>query len=101
MHEVKTGSTFVKHSYHIPFLGMFSAAAGLIIAGYLDADIVDSVIFITISVGLNGMINAGFFINHIDIAPQYAGVLMSFSNTAAGIPGIVGPIVAKAITKKV
>ena len=28
--------------------------------------------------------------NHIDIAPRYAGILMGLSNTFATIPGIIG-----------
>lgn len=32
----------------------------------------------------------GFIVNHLDIAPRYAGVLMGMSNTAGTIPGIVG-----------
>jgi MFS family permease len=32
----------------------------------------------------------GFLVNHLDVAPRYAGVLMGLSNTAGTIPGIVG-----------
>lgn len=32
-----------------------------------------------------------FSVNHLDIAPQYASVLMGISNTFATIPGIVSP----------
>ena len=28
--------------------------------------------------------------NHLDIGPRYAGILLGFSNTAGTIPGIVG-----------
>ena len=44
---------------------------------------------------------AGFNINHLDIAPRLSGVLLGISNTAATIPGIIGPIVAKAIAHEV
>lgn len=40
-------------------------------------------IFIAFSAG-------GFIVNHLDIAPRYAGVLMGLSNTAGTIPGIIG-----------
>jgi len=32
----------------------------------------------------------GYAVNHLDIAPRYAGTLMGLSNTAGTIPGIVG-----------
>ena len=44
---------------------------------------------------------AGFNINHIDIAPQYAGVLMGITNSVGTIPGILGPLVAETIAHKV
>lgn len=33
----------------------------------------------------------GFLTNHVDIAPNYAGTLMAFTNTAATIPGFIVP----------
>ena len=48
-----------------------------------------------------GLAQAGFNINHIDIAPRFAGVLMGITNCAATIPGIVAPTVAKYIAQKV
>ena len=32
----------------------------------------------------------GYAVNHLDVAPRYAGTLMGLSNTAGTIPGIVG-----------
>jgi MFS family permease len=37
-----------------------------------------------------GFSAGGFTVNHLDIAPRYAGILMGFSNTAGTIPGIIG-----------
>ncbi|XP_072381509.1 sialin-like isoform X1 [Diabrotica undecimpunctata] len=47
---------------------------------------------ISMAVGLGAFAWAGFSINHLDIAPQYASILMGFGNTFATIPGIVSPI---------
>lgn len=33
----------------------------------------------------------GFAVNHLDVAPQYASILMGISNTFATIPGIISP----------
>ncbi|KAG7199642.1 hypothetical protein KM043_014236 [Ampulex compressa] len=48
---------------------------------------------ITIAVGLGGFAWSGFGVNHLDIAPKHASVLMGFGNTIATIPGIVSPII--------
>ena len=76
-------------------------AAGLLVTGYFGRKKLDSVIYLTISVGGVGLAQAGFIINHIDIAPRFAGILMGITNTAATIPGIVAPLVAKYIAQKV
>ena len=39
----------------------------------------------------------GFIVNHLDITPQYASILMGLSNTFATIPGIVSPSLTGAI----
>ena len=31
--------------------------------------------------------------NFLDLAPQYAGLIMGFSNTIATIPGMIGPVI--------
>jgi MFS transporter, ACS family, solute carrier family 17 (sodium-dependent inorganic phosphate cotransporter), other len=53
---------------------------------------VSSMICITVAVGLGAFAWSGFAVNHLDIAPQYASILMGFSNTFATIPGIVSPL---------
>lgn len=50
-----------------------------------------SIICIVIAVGLGAFAWCGFAVNHLDIAPQHASVLMGISNTFATIPGIVSP----------
>jgi MFS transporter, ACS family, solute carrier family 17 (sodium-dependent inorganic phosphate cotransporter), other len=47
-------------------------------------------VLITIATGGMALGVAGFAANHLDIAPQYAGILMGLSNTFAQLPGIVG-----------
>ena len=41
---------------------------------------------------------SGSSVNHLDIAPRYAGLLMGISNGAGTIPGIIAPYVAGAMT---
>ena len=44
-----------------------------------------------------GAMAGGFGVNHLDIAPRGAGVIMGLSNTAGTIPGIVGVYVSGVI----
>merc|ERR1711899_235023 len=44
---------------------------------------------ISLSLGCGGFAWAGFSVNHLDIAPQYAAILMGVSNTLGTIPGII------------
>ncbi|CAG9533493.1 unnamed protein product [Cercopithifilaria johnstoni] len=52
-----------------------------------------------ISVGLSGLAWSAFSVNSLDIAPQYAGHLMGFSNTLATLPGVISPLFVGAVVK--
>lgn len=41
----------------------------------------------TCALGLAGFARGGFSVNHMDIAPKYAGILMGISNTAGTLAG--------------
>ncbi len=45
---------------------------------------------VTVSACCGAMSLAAFGVNHLDIGPRYAGILMGISNTAATVPGIIG-----------
>jgi MFS transporter, ACS family, solute carrier family 17 (sodium-dependent inorganic phosphate cotransporter), other len=45
---------------------------------------------VAISAAGNSLGLAAFGVNHLDIGPRYAGVLMGISNTIATLPGIIG-----------
>uniref|UniRef100_A0AAG5DCW8 Sialin n=1 Tax=Anopheles atroparvus TaxID=41427 RepID=A0AAG5DCW8_ANOAO len=53
---------------------------------------------ITIAVGCGSFAWCGFAVNHLDLSPKSAGVLMGISNTFSTIAGIVTPIVSGQIT---
>ena len=42
----------------------------------------------------------GFNVNHLDIAPRYASILMGLSNSVGTISGMLCPIVVQSITKE-
>ena len=80
---------------------MFLSALFLLLCGYFGTTKLVAVVLLTLGVGLSGLSMAGYPINHIDIAPNFAGVLMGISNTAGTIPGILGPQIAKLLTPNV
>ncbi|CAL8390908.1 unnamed protein product [Arctogadus glacialis] len=80
-------------------VGMVGPAVFLVAAGYTGCNPLLAVVFLTISSSLGGLSASGFNINHLDIAPSYAGILLGITNTFATIPGMVGPVVARALTK--
>jgi MFS transporter, ACS family, solute carrier family 17 (sodium-dependent inorganic phosphate cotransporter), other len=49
-----------------------------------------AVALVTVSSCCGAMSLAAFGVNHLDVGPRYAGILMGISNTAATVPGIVG-----------
>uniref|UniRef100_A0A4D5R9M0 Vesicular glutamate transporter 2 n=1 Tax=Scolopendra viridis TaxID=118503 RepID=A0A4D5R9M0_SCOVI len=58
-----------------------------------------AVVCITFTQALGGIAFAGgFFYNHVDIAPQFAGILMGMTNCLAQLPGILSPTIAGLIT---
>ena len=85
-------------THSVAFLG---AGTFLLLCGYLGEDTVSAVLLLTVAVGSLGLALAGFNINHLDIAPRFAGILMGITNTAATIPGFIGPLVAKTIAAEV
>uniref|UniRef100_A0A1D1XXH2 Putative anion transporter 7 n=1 Tax=Anthurium amnicola TaxID=1678845 RepID=A0A1D1XXH2_9ARAE len=49
-----------------------------------------AVICSSVSLGFLALGRAGFAVNHLDVAPRYAGIVMGVSNTAGTLAGIIG-----------
>ncbi|XP_034229588.1 probable anion transporter 5 [Prunus dulcis] len=49
-----------------------------------------AVICSSVALGFLALGRAGFAVNHMDIAPKYAGIVMGVSNTAGTLAGIIG-----------
>lgn len=75
-------------------IGQFGPAVALFAAAFTGCDKWLTVTLLTIGVGLNGGTNSGFRVNHLDISPQFAGILMSITNCMANIVGLIAPIYA-------
>ncbi|KAL3315172.1 hypothetical protein Ciccas_006203 [Cichlidogyrus casuarinus] len=55
-------------------------------------------IFINLAVGFSGFAISGYNVNHLDIAPRYASVLMGLSNGFGTLSGFLCPYTAEKIT---
>ena len=60
---------------------------------YAECNLILIGIFLSISFFGMGISLNGFGVNHLDIAPRYASIMMAFSNTIGNIPGLASPIV--------
>lgn len=47
-------------------------------------------LYTTMALAAAGFARGGFSVNHMDIAPAYAGIVMGISNTAGTLSGVVG-----------
>ncbi|CAH4008459.1 unnamed protein product [Pieris brassicae] len=77
--------------------GAFLAQTIFMVAAAYATSILGCIVCLTIAVGLGGFAWSGFSVNHLDIAPPHASVLMGLSNTIATLPGIVSPPLAGSI----
>ena len=61
------------------FVGFIFPAVFLISTGYVNCNASLAVALIIVGVGLSGISTSGFLVNHLDLAPPYAGLCLSFS----------------------
>lgn len=55
---------------------------------------------LTLGVACSGFAISGYNVNHLDIAPRYASILMGLSNGIGTIAGFVVPIVIDYMTQE-
>lgn len=70
----------------------------IIVAGYTTNWLV-AVVCLTLAVGGGGFAFSGFYVNHLDIAPPFAGILIGITNTVATLPGIISPLLTGVIVQ--
>lgn len=54
---------------------------------------------LTFGVAFSGFAISGYNVNHLDIAPRYASILMGMSNGIGTIAGLLCPLVIDTITQ--
>ena len=60
-----------------------------------------AVSLLTVAVSTSGCVFSGYLVNHMDIAPQYAGTLMGISNAIGASSGFIAPYLASVLTTDV
>ncbi|XP_071171387.1 sialin-like [Mytilus edulis] len=81
--------------------GKIVPALMLICLGYVDCTTPTlAIVLLILAVSLTGFQYSGYLINHVDIAPPYAGILFGISNSIASVTGFISPSVVGAITNK-
>ncbi|XP_056187588.1 sodium-dependent phosphate transport protein 4-like isoform X2 [Falco biarmicus] len=72
-------------------LGMLLPATFLVAVPYIGCSSTVVVVLLTLALTIMSMTGAGININHIDIAPRYAGFLLGITNTFGIVAGIIAP----------
>ncbi|XP_072532356.1 sialin [Salminus brasiliensis] len=80
-------------------VGLLLPAGFLVAVAFSGCSGVLAVTFLTLSSTIGGASSAGVYMNQIDIAPRYAGVLLGITNTFGTIPGVLAPIAVGQLTK--
>ncbi|KAG7275534.1 hypothetical protein CRUP_013438 [Coryphaenoides rupestris] len=78
--------------------GFGMEATLLLVVGYSHSKGV-AISFLVLAVGFSGFAISGFNVNHLDIAPRYASILMGISNGVGTLSGMVCPIIVGTMTK--
>eukprot|EP00794_Sanderia_malayensis_P011314 gene11314-12499_t len=82
----------------IYFTGFVFKGLFLVLVGYTSSKNI-AILELTLAVGFSGLSKNGFLVNHLDIAPRYASLLLGITNCFATIPGILSPTIVGIMTK--
>ena len=90
---VKFGWDLTRVRKVMQVIGFGGPALMLLLVGFVE-DAVTAITLMSIGNAFLAFSAGGFLVNHLDIAPRHAGLLMGITNTVATIPGIVGVTVS-------
>lgn len=79
-------------------IGFFIPMILLIVLGYVRSD-QDSlaIVILIFTVSISSASHVGFLVNHIDLSPNYAGIIMGICNTFANGMALIAPLLVGAI----
>ena len=90
---VRSGMDVGKVRKLMQTIGFGGISTALLIVGEVES-VWLAITIMTIGNALGAFVVGGFVVNHMDIAPKYAGTLMGITNTAGTNPGIIGVFVS-------
>ena len=76
---------------YIISLGMFLPALFLVVLNNVSSQAYAVLICLCLATAVRPMSRSGYFVNVLDIAPQYAGFLMGITNSAEILLGVFAP----------
>lgn len=88
--------TYVRKLFVI--VGLGGPAVCIVATGYVNCATALAVVFLVTCGLLLGLSWGGWGVNHLDIAPPFAGTLFGITNCISTIPGFVAPAIVGALT---
>lgn len=82
------------------FISCIPPSICLFVIAYIGCERTISTILLIMSIVLCGAIFVGHLINHVDLAPNYAGILMGITNTPGTISAFVLPALVGALMEQ-
>ncbi|XP_050295558.1 putative inorganic phosphate cotransporter [Anthonomus grandis grandis] len=77
-------------------IGLVVPATALIILGYTkEGHQIQGVILLIVAVGINAACYSALMVNHIDLSPNHAGILMGVCNGLSHIAALLAPLVVQ------
>ena len=64
----------------------------LMMVGFAGHDSVTAITLFTVAVSLSTFLFSGYNINHLDLSPNYSGVLMGIGNSFESISSVLAPL---------
>lgn len=79
--------------------GMLIPGALLVGLGYIDCtQPIMAIVLLVLGVSLTGIQYSGWVVNHMDVAPAFAGILFGITNSIAAVTGFLSPVIVGVIT---
>lgn len=92
----------INHNYHFRKVfnccGFGMEAFFFVVLAHTTTEL-GAILALTLGVGFSGFAISGYNVNHLDIAPRYASILMGISNGIGTTAGILCPIAIDSLTK--
>lgn len=86
---INRGMPVIKVRKIMQTISLGGMASAMMLVGYAETVWV-AIAIMAVGNALGSAAVGGFVVNHMDIAPRYAGTLMGITNTIGAVPGIIG-----------